>query len=314
MTLVNVIRNTAAGLAGSLLLASAPAFAVSAPAFSGLYVLGDSLSDIGRVFAASGGTFPPPPYFQGRFSNGPVAVEHLAAGLGLGTGQFVDLAVGGARTGLDGSAGAGTGMLSQLAGLQAALPGGQADPNALYFVWGGANDLRNGVSIGEAIGNLGTIVSGLHTMGARKFLLPNLPDLGLTPEAREAGSSAGASFVSGLFNQNLAATYSGLAAQWSDETFYYFDAMNAQRTITNGAPGNGFSNVSAGCLQPPNALVPTVCGTPGSYLYWDQIHPTAAAHQILGNQMLAAVPEPQTLLMMAVGLLGLLAATRRRQA
>lgn len=308
-----LIRATGAALSASLLLASAPASAVVAPppsAFTGLVALGDSLSDMGRVFAASGGTFPAAPYFQGRFSNGPVAIEYVASGLGLTLpGQFLNLAVGGAKTGLDGNAGLGTGMLSQLAGLQAALPGGQADPGALYFVWGGANDLRGGVSMAETIGNLGNIVSTLHTMGARKFLLPNLPDLGLTPEAREAGGSAQATFASVVFNQQLAAAYGSLAAQWADETFYYFDAMGAQRAITTGAPGNGFSNVSSACFKP---TVPSLCGNPGSHLYWDQIHPTAAAHQILGNQMLAAVPEPQTLLMMSAGLLALLGLARRR--
>ena len=99
-----------------------------------------------------------------------------------------------------------------------------------------------------------------------------------------------------------------LAAQWSDETFYSFDAMGAQRAITTGAPGNGFSNVIGRCFD---SGVPSLCATPDSYLYWDNIHPTAATHQILGNQMLAAVPEPQTLLMMALGLVGLLAVRRR---
>ena len=301
-----------AGLGASLLLGAAPAAALVAlpPAFTGLVALGDSLSDIGRVYAASGNTFPPAPYYQGRFSNGPVAVEYLAAGLGLVVpGQFFDLAVGGAKTGLDGSAGAGTGMLSQLASLQAAAQG-VVDPGALYFVWGGANDLRAQVPMAESIGNLSTIVSSLHSMGARKFLLPNLPDIGLTPEAREAGIGGLATFASVAFNQQLSAAYGALAAQWADETFYFFDAMGAQRALTNGAPGNGFSNVTEACFKPG---VPSLCSNPGSYLYWDQIHPTAAAHQILGAGLLAAVPEPQSVLMMTVGLLGVLAGLRRRR-
>lgn len=331
MTPIHLIRNVVAGLAGGLLLATAPAFAVVAPppAFSSLVVLGDSLSDSGRLYAMTGNTFPPAPYFQGRFSDGPVAVEALASGLGLSGAQFNNLAIAGARTGLGGSAdpniGQATGMLTQLATFQTSLGAGQADPNALYYVWGGANDMRdafaafgNGVpgaiggGMAAAIGNLTNIVTTLHGLGATKFFLPNLPDLGLTPEARSVGLiapgltfSSVATAASEAFNQQLALAYGSLAAQWSDEQFYFYNAMTGQRAITNGAPGNGFTNVDTACI-----------GTAGcaTALYFDSIHPTAAAHRVLGSEMLAAVPEPQAMLLMAVGLLGLLAATRRRQA
>ena len=309
MTMSAVFR-ASGGAAAGLLLASTSALAVVAPpssSFSGLVVFGDSLSDNGNLFALTGGTFPPAPYYQGRFSNGPVAVERLASGLGLSGAQFKDLAIAGAQTGTGGQL-PGSGMLNQVAGFQASLGSAPADANALYVVWGGANDLRGGVSIGTAVGNLSAIVSSLHTLGARKFLLPNLPDLGLTPEAREAGGSALATLASEVFNTNLSQAYGALSAQWTDETFYYFDAMGAQRALTAGAPGNGFANVTSRCFD---SRVPSLCATPNSYIYWDNIHPTAAVHQILGNQMLAAVPEPQAMLMMAAGLLGLLALRRR---
>src|SRR3954462_7052407 len=71
---------------GKRLVASAfvvcllPGVASAAPITS-LYVLGDSLSDSGNAFILTRG-FPPAPYAQ-RASNGPVAVEQLAARLGL---------------------------------------------------------------------------------------------------------------------------------------------------------------------------------------------------------------------------------------
>lgn len=40
-------------------------------------------------------------------------------------------------------------------------------------------------------------------------------------------------------------------------------------------------------------------------LYWDKIHASAITHQVLGQGMLAAVPEPQSMQMMAAGLLAL---------
>jgi hypothetical protein len=52
--------------------------------YTGLVAFGDSLTDTGNRFAATGGTDPTsPPYDAGRWSDGPIWVEHLAAGLGL---------------------------------------------------------------------------------------------------------------------------------------------------------------------------------------------------------------------------------------
>src|SRR3954447_10825115 len=67
-------------VASAFVLCLLPGVAGAAPITS-LYVVGDSLSDSGNAFILTGG-FPPAPYAQ-RASNGPVAVERLAADLGV---------------------------------------------------------------------------------------------------------------------------------------------------------------------------------------------------------------------------------------
>jgi phospholipase/lecithinase/hemolysin len=45
----------------------------------------------------------------------------------------------------------------------------------------------------------------------------------------------------------------------------------------------GFTNVTDPCL-----VDTTVCSDPDSYLFWDDIHPTARAHQFIASAALAA--------------------------
>lgn len=116
--------------------------------FSQLVVFGDSLADNGNVFAATGN--PPPPYFQGVFSNGPVWADLVAQSLGI---PQVNLAHGGALTGLTNVGNppnptGGTGSIFDVGPLPGVLAqlntyigtAGQADPNALYVIFAGGND------------------------------------------------------------------------------------------------------------------------------------------------------------------------------
>ena len=187
-----------------LVMLLAPGVASAGPITS-LYVFGDSLSDSGNAFLLTGG-FPPAPYAQ-RASNGPVAVERLAFDLGLTLTPAAlggtNYAVVGATTGpvqipasappafVDNiatitygqAALAGTSLLNQVAAFASAGP--VADPDgSLFFVWAGANDFFINPSLqtgANAITSIAGSINALYTDGARQFLIPNLPDLSLTP-------------------------------------------------------------------------------------------------------------------------------------
>lgn len=326
------VATTAAALL-SLALVSAPASAVvAAPSpFTALYVFGDSLSD------AAGGNFLVPfapnegglpvtaPYDLGRVSNGPVAAEYLGGLLGLSQAQQFHYAIAGARSGANGTIpGVGvvpTGLLTQVGSF--ALPGANAAYNSgsLFLVWAGANDLRDALqtanptaSFAGILGNLESAVTTLWQLGARDFLLPNIPNLGLTPAAQTLGpvASEGASFVTGLFNDAYASAVQGWAADLPGAHLYTFNTFTAHTQLQLGASQFGYTNLSNGCLVPvPGAADPqSACSVS---FYVDDIHPTTSVHQILGQQMAAAVPEPQAMLLMATGALALLGLQRRRQ-
>ena len=55
----------------------------AAPSYDNLYVFGDSYCDVGNILAVTGGAQPAAPYYNGRFSNGPIWLDHVAGFLGL---------------------------------------------------------------------------------------------------------------------------------------------------------------------------------------------------------------------------------------
>lgn len=307
----------------------------AAPALAGytsLTVFGDSLSDTGNLFIASAGTNPAPPYDQGRFSNGKVWVETLAAGLGrtadvvpaLAGGQ--NYAFGGALTGVDLTP---PGVLAQVMGLWAAV-NAAADPTGLYVVIGGGNDMRearNGLSTDAsrqsaaevATQNLANSVSVLAARGATKVLISTLPDLGFTPEAAALGRLAESSDASMRFNALLLALEPTLEAMfpWLDVLVLDMNALATEvrnDALLQGGARFRITNVTAPCGSFPGSLGAS-CDVS---LFSDDLHPSAAAHSILGRAALAlvhAVPTPATLAlgMVALALLGVQRGVQRRR-
>ena len=80
------------------------------------------------------------------------------------------------------------------------------------MIWGGGNDVRAGGnpggSMANAVTNVTNIITSLTAEGARNFLVANLPNIGLTPDAIAGGPAAvaGATFLSTTFNSALAVT------------------------------------------------------------------------------------------------------------
>ena len=306
--------------------------------FSNFYVIGDSLSDQGNLFAATTSIVGPANavpaadhYANGRFSNGPVYTDVVAAALGLPLTPSIlggnNFAYGGARTTYN--------TVEQIAG--GPLPNGLFpwslnaqvanfaarninDPNGLYLVYSGSNDvadiLRRSLDpatvIPNAVAGIINAVNAFASAGAHTVVVPNIPDLGLTPAFLRAGATASgfATTLSAQFNAQLHTQLASIAGLDIIEV----DVFSLFRNIVGNPAQFGFTNVTTTCYSGFVAPDPagTECANPDEFLFWDSVHPTSALHGYLGKAVIAAIPVPATLLLVAVGLVMLAAGARRR--
>jgi thermolabile hemolysin len=236
-----------------------------------LYVFGDSLSDVGNVFRATGGTVPAPPYFEGRHSNGKVWVEALAAKLNLSSDRVQNFAWGGATTGENGLNQV-PGVLAQVKTFIKKQP--KIEPQALVVVWVGSNDyLFSSETPTVSIDNLEQSLQALLKTGTKRLLVANLPDLGKLPATRGREASQKLTDFAIAYNQALKEIVAQL--QRPDLAIAELDVFSIYQTAIQNPNQFGFTNVTNACLG-----TATNCDR---FLFWDGIHPTTAAHKVLGD-------------------------------
>jgi phospholipase/lecithinase/hemolysin len=268
--------------------------------FNQIVVFGDSLSDTGNAFKATGGKFPPAPFFNGRFSNGPLWIEYLAPQLGIT--QVTNLAVAGATSGRTNIGGAQLpGVLdeidlfaNQLA--QSRLPGGPpatANPRALYIVWGGANDFLTLPqdpaaaiqSVRNSVNNVVQAITTLANLGAKTIVVPNLPNLGLTPFAVARNLTTSATLFSALFNTVLEGTLGNLEANLGID-LVRVDVFSLSQSIAQRPSEFGFTNTTTPLFQATQPV------NPDAFTFADDFHPTTAVHRLISDAIKQSLSTP----------------------
>ena len=304
-------------MAAAIALAALPAMAGESP-YSKAVFFGDSLTDAGYFRPLLPADVRP---VTGQFTTNPgwVWAQQVANYYGLngtpnGNGQNGDnYAVGGARVSADEAGGLGAiPSLKSQATRYLAANGGKADANALYTVWGGANDLfaatraaAGGASqaqvqgiIGAAVTDQIALVGALKQAGAQYVLVPNLPDVGITPQFRGPNAAAATALSAG-YNKAL---YGGLKQAGIE--FIPLDTFSILREVTANPGMYGFTNVtSTACkIDPANSTQSILTCNPTSYvspdaantyLFADGVHPTTAGHQLLGQYAVSVLEGPR---------------------
>jgi outer membrane lipase/esterase len=279
-------------------------------------VFSDSMSDTHRYFdftkATLGKGYPEAPAYEGRFCNGPVAVEVLAKQLGI---EIENYSFSGATSGYATLLGIPLGILTQvtehlnrnaaiptvptvpLVGpITSWLPGtGKADPKALYVIWTGPDDYyfpggMNSFTAYKASANIQQAISTLYAAGARYFFVPTMPDLSITPRAgqkeqTDPGYIAKASKYSQQFSDVLESALNMSRWRYPRASIMGFDTLPFLRAEMDKGRAQG-KNVTEAChpggLNFTQFEDRTVCPNPDDYLFWDDNHPTAEANRILG--------------------------------
>ncbi len=287
------MKNWKAGIVLSVIAAST----TLAQPFDRMVVFGDSLSDTGNIFQVTGGLVPEsPPYFDGRFSNGPVWVEYLADSLSIPDRNVTNLALGGATTE----------AIAQLVDIH--LASAPDTSNTLYVVWGGANNLLDILDLDPVVDPnqnfIQEALTDLAAAGAEHILVPNVPNLGQTPrilDTNDPAQIADATNNTIAFNLRIDASVDHVEQTFGIDIFELNTFSLIDQVVSNPA-AFGYTNVTSPALLPNKTVVPN----PDEFLFWDSIHPTTSAHAYLADVAAQTIPEPATLLMMLWTIPGLL--------
>ncbi|MDQ3206593.1 MAG: autotransporter domain-containing protein [Pseudomonadota bacterium] len=296
-------------LAAALALAAAPTFAQT---YSQTIFFGDSLTDSGHFRPALVQVAGPQAAILGRFTTNPglVWAEYLAdyysaAAVSANQGG-TNFAVGGARTGTNTASALGPiPSIATQVNSYLASNGGRADANALYTVWGGANDLfavaagaPAQATIGAAVTSQIGVIGTLQAAGARYVLVPTIPDLGLTPLFRAQGPLAQAqgTQITTAYNGAL---FGGLST--AGLRVIPLDTFNLFREIAANPSQFGFTNITGTACQPQITASSLTCSPANfvspdaadTYAFADGVHPTSRSHLILSQFAVSVLEAPR---------------------
>lgn len=287
--------------------------------YSSVTFFGDSLTDGGYFKKATEALGHPQ---SGQYTTNPdnTWATPFAESLGLNsvqntydevTGQQTttgnNYAIGGARSGIDlqhdkykDTTGKPLPVYSTRSQVDRYLADKNIDSKGLYTVWTGANDLFAVVKdlpnasniISAAVSDEVATVKKLHDNGANYIVVPNIPDVGLTPSF--VGTPL-ATFGTDLVKQYNEALYSGVKNTGAN--VIPLDTFSLVQQVAANPTAYGFSNVTDKACKDSSSVE---CGRadldkPGaenSYFFADGVHPTGRAHRMIADYANAAVTAP----------------------
>lgn len=274
-------------------------------------VFGDSLSDNGNLYEYMKHQLPlSPPYYQGRFSNGPVWIEHLVSSYyrsdaSSPSSHMLNYAFGGSGVAEeDEDESYDDAMLTLASQVDSYLLAheNQARDSSLYIIWTGAN---NYLALPDEIeSEVRFVVRGIRRnaeklvkQGAKHIMLIGLPDLGRIPMASEFEATGELSQLALTHNAMLEAEVKKLQADYPEVQWVFFPVNTMFNDALDYPEHYGFTNTTGTCNETlesipspqsvlsmaarikPRAVHSSTCD---EYLFFDPVHPTARGHEFIG--------------------------------
>jgi phospholipase/lecithinase/hemolysin len=250
---------------------------------------GDSASDTGNVYNLTGSKWPiDPPYYHGRFSNGPVWIEKF------GTSGLINYAYGSATTdnilvtGVTASNTIVPGVRQQIAMYKNATNINKINfIRTLYVIWIGVNDYFFNMYLvpSVVVNSLMNGINDLIQIGGKNFLIINQPPFQAYPISSIINMNSYLTTLTFLHNGNLSKSIQSLQSNFSNISLHFYDVYSVIVNILNNASVYGF-NSTTNCWNTLNSPINISCTTPDTYIFIDEYHFTTRIHQLIADNAL----------------------------
>lgn len=280
-------------------------------ALHNVVIFGDSLSDNGNLYEYMHHSLPQsPPYFEGRFTNGPVWAERLVQGYFThdSARHLHDYAFGGAGVLTDANDDDELFTLKREVDTYLLAHNNKIDPNNMYFVWIGGNNYLGvpddiDAAVTDVVQGIQKDLERLVQKGAKNITIMNLPDLGKTPLAKEIEAEEKLTTISATHNTQLFAMYEELRNKYPDAHWFFFDAGQIFTDIFAHPSAYGFNKLTGTCydaLEKPSSPQSVLKMAASvhvkkndiqatdnckGYVFFDLLHPTQQVHQLTAEYL-----------------------------
>ncbi|RKP24397.1 hypothetical protein SYNPS1DRAFT_29835 [Syncephalis pseudoplumigaleata] len=286
-------------LASAVYTAATPvANSFNLQAYHRAVILGNSVSDTGRVYEATGHQIPDPKYFyQGRFTNGPNWVDQLEAKYHIAVNNY---AFGGATSSnnvVPAETPLSKNLLIPSTQDQAELfykpavdKDGLPTPDTLHFLEVANNNYIytegeqkpvNATLIDAGVRSILGTVDYLHrTLKATSVLVFGVPALEVTPHflGLPQQFQRETAHITTEHNRLLLAALEAYQKQYPAVRLFFFDFKQTMERVIKDRAAYGFTDVTTACY---NEKTGAVCTNADAHLFWDHIHPTTKGHAAL---------------------------------